>query len=193
MPVVEALPRKSRPRSCCAPETVTFVDLAIEPPGPAHVSVNVDDADSGPVVAEPDVGRLPDHAPLAVHELALADDHVRFEAAPLGTVVGVALSVSVGEGEPLAIVTVADLDTVPPLPVHARVYVRDELRAPVEYVPLVGLVPDQPPEAVQFDALVLLHASVELVPLGPDVGLALSDNVGAWPAPPPPSPADMSA
>ena len=94
--------------------------------------MNVEDAVSGPVAAEPDVGRLPDHAPLALQELVLAEDHVRFEEAPLGTVVGLTLSVSVGDGEPLAIVTVADLDTVPPLPVHASVYVRVELRAPVE-------------------------------------------------------------
>ena len=94
--------------------------------------MNVDDTVSGPVAAEPDVGRLPDHASLALQELVLAEDHVRFEEAPLGTLVGLALSVSVGDGEPFAIVIAVDLDTVPPLPVHASVYVRVVLRAPVE-------------------------------------------------------------
>ena len=50
---------------------------------------------------------------------------------------------------------------------------------PVELEPLVALVPDQAPEAVQEEALVEDQVSVELPPLATLVGLALSEAVGA--------------
>ena len=44
--------------------------------------------------------------------------------------------------------------------------------APVDCEPLTGLVPDQPPEAVQEVALVEVHVNVELPPLATVLGLA---------------------
>ena len=45
--------------------------------------------------------------------------------------------------------------------------------------PLVALVPDQAPEAVQEVALVEDHVSVELLPLAMELGLAARLTVGA--------------
>lgn len=50
---------------------------------------------------------------------------------------------------------------------------------PVELEPLVALVPDQAPEAVQEEALVDDQVNVELPPLETLVGSALSETVGA--------------
>ena len=54
---------------------------------------------SGPVLTEPAVGRLPDHEPEAVQEVASLADHVRVAAPPLATLVGFAARVIVGAGE----------------------------------------------------------------------------------------------
>src|SRR5262249_53702426 len=51
--------------------------------------------------------------------------------------------------------------------------------APVDWLPEVALVPDQPPEAVQLVALVEDQVRVEAPPLATEVGLAVSDTVGA--------------
>jgi hypothetical protein len=60
---------------------------------------------------------LPDHAPEAVHEVALVDDQVSVEDAPLATEVGFAVSDTVGRGNT---VTVADALALPPEPVQVR-------------------------------------------------------------------------
>jgi hypothetical protein len=62
---------------------------------------------------------LPDHEPEAVQEVALADDHVNIEAAPLATVLGLALRLTVAVGFGLT-VTVADCAALPPAPVQVR-------------------------------------------------------------------------
>ena len=49
--------------------------------------------------------------------------------------------------------------------------------APVDSLPEVALVPDQPPEAVQV-AFVEDQVSVEDAPYATDVGFATSDTVG---------------
>ena len=49
------------------------------------------------------------------------------------------------------------------------------MRAPVLCVPLVALLPLQPPVAVHEVALVELHVSVELPPLAITVGFAVND------------------
>jgi hypothetical protein len=51
--------------------------------------------------------------------------------------------------------------------------------APVDWVPLVALLPDQPPEAVQAVALVEDHVSTELPPEEIVLGPALMLTVGA--------------
>jgi len=52
------------------------------------------------------------------------------------------------------------------------------LRAPVAAEPLVALLPDQAPVAVQAVAFVEVQASVELPPLATVLGLAVKLTVG---------------
>jgi hypothetical protein len=49
----------------------------------------------------------------------------------------------------------------------------------VDWEPLTGLLPDQPPEAVHEVACVAAHVSVELLPLITELGLALRLMTGA--------------
>jgi hypothetical protein len=49
----------------------------------------------------------------------------------------------------------------------------------VDWLPLVALVPDQAPEAVQLVAFVAAHVKVELPPLATVLGLAVTVMVGA--------------
>jgi len=77
-------------------------------------------ADSAPVDWLPLVVFDPDHAPLALQEVAFVEDQVRLEAEPLSTVEGLAVRLTVGAGV-AATVTVADFVSVPPAPVQAKV------------------------------------------------------------------------
>jgi hypothetical protein len=74
---------------------------------------------SAPVDTEPLTGWLPDQAPEAAHEVALVEDHVRVAALPLVSVLGLAVSVTVGGGD--VTVTVADCAALPPAPVQVKV------------------------------------------------------------------------
>ena len=58
------------------------------------------------MLCEPLVASPPLQPPEAAHEVAFVDDHVRVEAAPLLTVVGFPVSVTVGVG--VVTVTVTD-------------------------------------------------------------------------------------
>jgi hypothetical protein len=71
------------------------------------------------VDCEPVTALVPDHAPEAVHEVALVADHVNVELAPLATVPGLAVRVMVGVGAVTE--TVTDCVAVPPLPVQLNV------------------------------------------------------------------------
>ena len=114
MPVVESLPWKSRPVAATAPATPTAAELLAEPPVPVQVNVKVLlAADNAALLAEPEVSWAPDHAPLAMQESALVDDQVRFDIPPLGTLSGMAVSATSGNG---ATVTVADALALPPAP-----------------------------------------------------------------------------
>ena len=66
---------------------------------------------------EPLVALLPDHAPEAVHEVALVADQVSVELAPLATVLGLADKVTTGAGGVTE--TVADWFALPPPPEQA--------------------------------------------------------------------------
>lgn len=115
--------------------------------------------------------------PDAVQEVALLLDHVRVEAAPAFTVLGAALSVTIGA---LAeTVTVADCVADPPGPVQVNSYSVVFVRAPVDQVPLVGTLPCQPPTAVQAVASADLQVRVELPPLPTVVGPAIKLTEGA--------------
>ena len=74
---------------------------------------------TGPVDCEPLTLLLPDHAPEALHEVALVDDHVNVALPPLVIELGLAARATVGVGGVTE--TVADCDALPPVPVQARV------------------------------------------------------------------------
>ena len=76
------------------------------------------------------------------------------------------------------IVTVADALLVPPEPVQARLKVLVLVKATVDWLPEIALVPVHPPEAVQEVTLVEDQVSIEVPPLVTDVGFAASDKVG---------------
>ena len=74
--------------------------------------------------------------------------------------------------------TVTDLLALPPAPLQVSVKVVVALSAPVLELPLVGSLPDQPPEAVQLLALVEDQLSIADPPLLTLVGFALRLTVG---------------
>lgn len=110
--------------------------------------------------------------------MALVEVQVRVDALPLATLVGLALSETVGAGG-AETVTVADCDAEPPAPVQVRVYFVVAVRAGVVCVPAVASEPPQPPEAVQAVALVDDQVSVEVAPLWTVAGLAAKVTAGA--------------
>jgi hypothetical protein len=119
---------------------------------------------------------VPDQPPLAVQLVALVLDQFSVELAPLAIEVGVAVRLTVG---PVTTVTVAEACVLPPVPVQFKVYVVLLVSTPVDWLPEVAFVPDQPSLAVQLVALVLDQAKVELAPLATDVGVAVNVTVGA--------------
>jgi hypothetical protein len=62
-----------------AGSTVTVTDWPALPPAPVHVRMNVLLAVNDPRVSLPEVALVPDHAPEAVHEVALLEDQVSVE------------------------------------------------------------------------------------------------------------------
>jgi hypothetical protein len=73
---------------------------------------------------------VPDQAPEAVQEVALVADQVNVELLPLATEAGLAVNVTVGEGEVTE--TVTDWVALPPPPVQLSEYVALAVRAPVD-------------------------------------------------------------
>ncbi len=100
--------------------TETVTDWVALPPVPVQVSANVAAAVSAPVDCEPLNPLAPDQPPEAVHEVALVDDQVNVDAAPLATVVGLALRLTTAVGFALT-VTVTDCAALPPGPVQVKV------------------------------------------------------------------------
>ena len=76
--------------------TVTVVLAVALPLLPEHVNVYVEVEFKAPVLAEPDMGSTPLHAPDAVQELALVELQVKIAEEPAVRLVGEALSVTVG-------------------------------------------------------------------------------------------------
>lgn len=120
---------------------------------------------------------VPDQAPEAAHEVALAADQFSVALLPLVTALGPTLRLTVGVGDLIEIV--ADWTAVPPRPEQVSVYTASALRTPLDCVPLTGLLPDQAPEAAQDVAFTAFHLSVELVPFAIVLGVALMLTVGA--------------
>lgn len=107
----------------------------------------------------------------------MVEDHVNVELPPLATLVGLALSETLGGAAET--VTVADWDAEPPAPVQVSVYLVDALSAAVLCEPLVASLPLQPPEALQEAALVEAQVNVDVPPLAMVLGFAVSVTVGA--------------
>ena len=159
--------------------TETVADCVALPPVPVQTKVYVVLALSAPVACDPVVAMVPDHPPEAVQEVAFVLDQFNVEAPPLATVLGLALSVTVGAGVGAVTATVAACVALPPGPVQVIEYVAFVLRAPVDCEPLTDLLPDQAPPAVHAVALLDDQLRVELLPLLTVLGLALKDTVGA--------------
>jgi hypothetical protein len=158
--------------------TVTVEIAGLVPAAPAHVSVKLVVALSGPVLALPFVGLAPLQPPEAVHPVVFAELHISVAALPSCTVVGFALIVAVGAGPVTAIVTAAVAGEVPVAPVQLSVKVVDALSAGVVKAPLVGSAPLQPPEAVHAVAFAELHVSVATPPVWTLIVLAFSATLG---------------
>ena len=123
----------------------------------------------------PLVALAPLQPPEAVHEVAFVEFHVNVELPPFAIDVGFAVRLAVAAG---TIVTTAAAGVLaPPAPEQVNEYDLVAVRGPVLCVPLVALVPLQPPEAVHEVAFVELHVSVELLPLAIDVGIAVRVTV----------------
>lgn len=162
--------------------TLTVTLCVTVPPAPEHESENALLAVSGPVDWDPDNGFCPDHAPDAVHEVALVDDHVNVAAPPLATFVGSALNAIVGAGGGAGVLctkTVTDRDPVPPGPLQESENVLLAVSGPVVSEPAVALTPDQAPDARHVVASFAVQVSVAAAPLGMLTGLASSDTDGA--------------
>jgi hypothetical protein len=121
------------------------------------------------------VARVPDQPPEAAHEVALLDDQVKVAALPLGMVLGLATSATVGAGAVTE--TVVDCVALPPEPVQVSVYVAPAVNVPVEADPLNACAPLHPPDAMQDVALAAVQVRVDACPLATVLGLALKDTV----------------
>jgi hypothetical protein len=102
-----------------AAAAVTVADCAAEPPAPVHVSVYLVVVVSAAVFCEPLMASEPLQPPDATQEVAPVEDHDNVEVAPLATVLGAAVNVTVGAGA--VTVTVAVCAALPPAPVQLRV------------------------------------------------------------------------
>jgi hypothetical protein len=111
-----AAPALSETFGAGAPDTVTVADCAAAPPAPVQTTTNLVVAVSAGVLAQPLVGCVPLQPPEAVHEVALADDHLNIDAVPFFTALGLADRVTTAAG--LVTDTVADWVALPPAPEH---------------------------------------------------------------------------
>jgi hypothetical protein len=128
------------------------------------------------VDCEPLVAKVPDQPPEAVQAVALVEDQVRVELPPLVTLMGLALSETVGGA---ITETVADCAAEPPAPAHVSMYLVVAVSAAVLWEPLVGFEPLQPPEAVQEVALLDDQTRDAALPPVIELGLALKLTLGA--------------
>ena len=119
----------------------------------------------------------PDQAPEAVQAVALLDDQDSVALAPLATVLGLALNVTVAVAWGLT-VTVVDWTAVPPAPAQVNTYVAFADRGPVGCDPVSALVPDHAPEAVHEVASTDDQDRTDALPLAMLLGEALSFTVG---------------
>jgi hypothetical protein len=115
---------------------------------------------------------VPLQPPDAAQDVALVLDQVSVAEPPEFTLLGVALSLTVGAAG--ATVTVTDCVADPPDPLQVNSYSVVLVKVPVDTVPLVGMLPCHPPAALQLFASDEVQVSVELPPLITVVGVAVS-------------------
>lgn len=132
------------------------------------------------VVSELAVDLLPLHAPEAEQVVALAVDQESNEVPPDVTVVGVAVSVTVGAGvvPGMTVTATEDCPVVFAAPVHVNVNVLFAVNAPLVTLPLVARAPDHAPDAVHAVASVELHVNVTEPPLEIEVEFTERLTVG---------------
>ena len=147
------------------------------PPVPLQVIEYVVLVVSPPVDCDPLNDFLPDQPPDVEHDVAFWLDHDNVEPVPTSTVLGLAVSVTTGANSET--VTLTDCVAEPPDPVQVSAYSVVLVSAPVDQVPLVAIVPRQPPEAVQAVALAEFQLKVDAPPLTIVAGEADSVTVGA--------------
>jgi hypothetical protein len=149
----------------------------VTPPGPVHTIEYTLVAMIGPVLWVPLAATVPLHPPDAIHESALVDVHVKVEAPPEATAVGVAVSATIGKAFTVTGAVAAAL--LPPGPVHVKEKIAFAVNAPVFFVPLLASVPLQSPDAAHEVAWAELQVSVEVLPAATTVGFAASCTVGS--------------
>lgn len=149
------------------------------PPAPVQVNVKVDVAESGPTGSMPDVALVPLQLPDPVQLVAFWLDQVKVLLPFAPTEVGLALRVILGTPVISATPTLTDLDALPPDPVQLKVNVDATVSEPIVWLPVVALLPDHAPDAVQDVAFAAVQASTVDPPDVTDVGFADSVIAGA--------------
>jgi hypothetical protein len=117
--------------------------------------------------------------PDAVQFAAAGELQVRTLLPPLAIASGLAINVMAGAPTGLTEIWVLATLLVPPMPLQVSEYEVVVVSGPVDWLPLVAIAPDQPPEPVQPLATVELHVNVDVPPFAMLVGIALSATVGS--------------
>lgn len=159
--------------------TATATSREIVPPGPVQLSPKVVPVVSAALLSLPVVAWEPDQPPVAVQAVAPLLLHCNWVVAPRVTLAGEADRVSDGADGDEVTATDAVAPAVPPAPVQVKVKLVPVFSAAVASVPLVALVPVQPPLAVHVVALVEDQVRELLPPAATDAGLVDSATVGA--------------
>jgi hypothetical protein len=136
----------------------------------------------------PLVASFPDQPPEAVQLVALLEDQVRVVDEPWVTLGGLARRLRLGLGVVSVTWTVSATAVVPLAPLQVSVKAAELVMAPVLALPLVALLPDQPPEAVQLVALLEDQTRVADEPRVTSGGVAIRLRVGLGGVPPLPLP-----
>lgn len=155
--------------------TATLFESLPVPPTPVQVSVNLVFVESALLVALPLVPLEPDQPSDALHELALVLVQESCVVAPLATLAGLTVRLTVGG--PTTATDSASLP-VPPGPVQVSVNVVFVESALLVALPLGPCPPAHPPDAVHEVAFVLVQESCVVPPIGTLLRFTCSDTIG---------------
>jgi hypothetical protein len=163
-----------------APATETVAVWVAAPPGPRHVSSNSVVLVMASVDSEPLVETDPVQPPELVQLVAPLLLQVRIALAPGATVVGRAVSETVGaDAAGFCTATFTDCEVEPPVPEQLSVNVVALVSAPLVKSPETGCVPFHPPVAIQDWALVDCQCRETVSPAATDDAAAVKVTVGA--------------